>query len=626
MKKNDWLLIVAAIVFGILFYKQSPGLNFFLFTGLITCLIAFFNPTNLKNRLWWYYAALTNLCGFSVMTANSDLSIIATLFSLMVFSAKSVNVKNSVIFGLAFSFYSLISSPVYLLLDLRERKKRAPVTDNTVRWRTYGGIVVAVMISILFMALYQQANPLFKNFTSRLDLSWISPGWCLFCIWGFLMIYGLLFYRDVDSLRNWDLTTNRNIQKGSDETENEPFNYTSIVLTLFILLNIMLLTINLLDIDNLYISKQLPDGITLSDFVHNAVAGLVFSIVIAMGLILWFFKGNLNFNRHSRTLKLLVYGWIVQSFLMVVSTMVRNSWYITGYQLTYLRIGVYVFLGLSLVGLVLTFIKVNRNKSAWYLVRQNFEAWILLFALSGTINWDKRISEFNIAHAKNYQRLDKSYLVNLSDAQLAPLSSLMYSNATPESRNDPDYKALSNQLYWFKQKEKELSWQSFNLRDQQTKRGLQTLISEKKISFLNLENAGQIKLEDLRDFYYVRSLSLHTLPSDQYLLCRFKDLEHLKLYNFPADGIQWLLLNKELKQLEIEGWFGDYLHTHYLNYLKKLSLLRVPMIRNEDLEKLNGHPSLKIVKVKNLPQDQIVFIKETKLSFKVEEEGSDAQR
>ncbi|MEI8136202.1 MAG: hypothetical protein WCH21_02645 [Bacteroidota bacterium] len=58
---------------------------------------------------------------------------------------------------------------------------------------------------------------------------------------------------------------------------------TVIALALFGLLNVMLIFINALDVFNLLGSHELPKGIYLSDFLHNAVLSLVFSIIIAVG-------------------------------------------------------------------------------------------------------------------------------------------------------------------------------------------------------------------------------------------------------------------------------------------------------------------------------------------------------
>lgn len=189
----------------------------------------------------------------------------------------------------------------------------------------------------------------------------------------------------------------------------------------------MLLAINFLDINNIFINSILPKGISLSDFVHQAVWSSIFSIIVAVGLIMWFFKGDLNFNKHSKLIKALVYIWVLQSVLMLLSTIIRNSWYIHQYQLTYLRIGVYVFLVLSLIGLFFTALKIFKTKSAWYLVCKNFEAWLLILVVCSCFNWDRIITRYNISNATDVKNIDIVYLIELSEANIPELVNL-YNN------------------------------------------------------------------------------------------------------------------------------------------------------------------------------------------------------
>ncbi|MEO6305879.1 MAG: DUF4173 domain-containing protein, partial [Bacteroidia bacterium] len=474
MKRNDWLLIATAILFSILFYKQATGLNYLLFTGIVTSVIAYFNVENTKKRQWWYYAAVTNLCGLAVFYCNSNLSVFAAIVSVFIFAGKSFNYKNSVIINLCFSIGSVFSSVVFVFIDYIALKKEKVVSENKRSRKIYFGIFIALIIAIVFFALYQQANPLFKDFTKNIDLSWISIGWCLFTIWGFLVMYGLVYYRDIKVISGWDIYFNRTLVNEATETDQtkEPGNNTIIALALFGLLNVMLVLINALDLTNLFGSHELPKGVYLSDFVHNAVWSLVFSIIIAVGLIMWFFKGELNFNKQSKTLKYLVYFWILQSAIMVISAMVRNSWYVAEYQLTYLRIGVYVFLSLSLVGLFFTFLKIQQTKSGWYLVRQNFEAWFLILSICSLVNWDKLISDYNISNAKSFKAIDKSYLVSLSNANLPDLTELFFGTKKDSLFNDSvnfqkqyEFKNLSSRIYDFILEDQQETWQSFNLRD-----------------------------------------------------------------------------------------------------------------------------------------------------------------
>lgn len=620
MKKNDLLLILSAFTFSILFYQQMPGLNFLLFTILLSTLTAFYNPGVIKQSAWWYYAALMIICGLSVFICNSDLSILATVFSFLVFSGKSYNTKNSIVINAVFSLYSLISTPVYLILDLNKRREQGHTFINSRKQKLYLGVASALVISVLFFALYQQANPLFKDFTHKIDLSWVSIGWCFFTVFGFIVIYGLLFHRNAKGLSAWDIEANRTIA-GDESRENKELSGIGIVaLVLFALLNFMLLFVNILDVNNLFFSSVLPEGVTLSDFVHNAVWPLVFSILIAVGLIIWFFKNELNFVKQSGKIKLLVYLWIIQSGIMISSAIVRNSRYIEGYQLSYLRIGVYVFLGLSLVGLFFTFLKIYKAKTGWFLVRQNFEAWFLILALCSLVNWDRLITFYNVSHAKSYATLDKSYLVFLSAAALPEMSELMFNHPSDSMKKDTGFIRLSSQLYNFMLKKKDFTWQSFNLRDQSVIEKLQLQLNEKGINQLALTSEYDVKLRDMGDFFYLRSLIFKNAPVDYECFAFFKNLESLSFEVFNTNYLKWLVLNKELRTLKvIQELYGNQSVAPLLNRLKKLEKLNLPSISNEDLLKLNNHPSLKLLTLKYLYQDQIGFIKQHNLSFKVEE-------
>jgi hypothetical protein len=199
--------------------------------------------------------------------------------------------------------------------------------------------------------------------------------------------------------------------------------------------------------------------------------------MIASSLIMRFFKDELNFNAYGKKVKLAVYAWIIQSIIMVLNTVIRNSWYIQEYQLTYLRIGVYTFLVLSLIGLIHTFLKVAYSKSAWKLVTDNFATWFLLLCICTAVNWDKVITRYNIAHATETKRLDKEYITRLSDANIPELVELYgLKDTTIILKNDWD------SCYWLERKlldvtdkQKESTWQSYNLRDEQNRNALKTI-------------------------------------------------------------------------------------------------------------------------------------------------------
>ncbi len=629
MKRNDWLLIATAIIFSILFYKQATGLNYLLFTGLVTAVVGYFNPEKVKTPPFWYYAGLSILCGIAVFYVNSNLSVFACILSLFIFSGKTFNYKNSIIVNLGFSVGSIISSVVFVIIDQVQLRKQNAAPANSKKLKIYFGVAIALIISIVFFALYQQANPLFKEFTKNIDLSWISIGWCLFTIWGFLVMYGLVYYRDIPVFTEWDIKFNRTLENtASPDEPKEINNNTIIALSLFGLLNLMLVFVNSLDLINLFGSHELPKGIYLSDFVHNAVWSLIFSIVIAVGLIMWFFKGDLNFNKQSKILKLLVYFWILQSAVMVVSAMVRNGMYVAEYQLTYLRIGVYVFLSLSLVGLFFTGLKIGKTKSAWYLVRQNFEAWFLLLSLCSFVNWDMIISDYNIAHAKTFKALDKSYLVGLSNANLPELTTVFFGdkkdslfNETEKFQKNYIFKQYSWRMYQFMVENKKETWQSFNLRDKAIAEKMSVHFKNNVVTHMGLDTWGIVELKNMLTLNKLKVLNLSNTPTDFELIAFFKDIEELSFSNFNGIYLKNLLLNKNLKKFEVTSYYEGVHEFQIFKEFKKLEVLSLPNISNEELMRLDGHPSLKLLNITTIYEEQKSFIEKRHLSFEVKEVG-----
>ena len=54
---------------------------------------------------------------------------------------------------------------------------------------------------------------------------------------------------------------------------------------------------------------------------------------------------------------------------------------------------------------------------------------------------------------------------------------------------------------------------------------------------------------------------------------------------------------------------------------KKLEVLSLPNISNEELMRLDGHPSLKILNITTIYEEQKSFIEKRHLSFEVKEVG-----
>lgn len=424
MKKNDLLLLISVLLYSYLFYMQGAGLNFLVFSAALVALLLIRDSSIYKNKSWLAAAAGTLLSGACVMLYANGLSVTANIISLCALSAFSVKPKTSLIVSLLFSLYSIVGSIAHMIVDAVNRSIAMPgdkvPKPNSGRWMLY---VIPLLVVLLFFLLYKSSNPLFDHLTKKISFDFISFGWILFTITGFLLMYGFFHHKIIPSVSAADeampgtLAENFNSGKRlfnlSVDTE-----YKSAML-LLVALNALLLLVNLLDADFIFIDSTLPAGLTYSEFVHRGTGTLIFSILIAICIILFYFRGELNFYRNSRRLKMLAYAWVLQNAFMIFSTAYRNNLYIEVYSLTYRRIGVYVWLLLALIGLATTFVKICRLKSNWFLFRSNGWLFYAVLVIGCIVNWDVVIAGYNIRGAvEKHKALDKYYLLGLSDRTL----------------------------------------------------------------------------------------------------------------------------------------------------------------------------------------------------------------
>lgn len=459
MKKNNLVILAASIVFSILFFEQNAGLNFLLFSLMTGGLIVLFNRNELDKK--WYLFLLLNLCAaWNIVNINSDLSIVAWFFSTVVLLGKSRTMENSYIF----SMFSAGISPVASIPKLFVRPPGEDQVKKKISPLIYlAAFAVALIFVAIFFGLYKEANPLFDQFTANIDFSWINIPFIFVTVFGFVILFTATHIYRNKILGDWD---RRQIAKENSTRETSPqlggfISITSILL--FVGLNIMLLTLNGLDIKYIYIIDMLPKEINLTDFLHTSVASIVFSILIAIILILLIRMLSIK----NKAVNLLIYAWIGQSFIMVFHTFLRNADHIIrSHQLTHQRIGVYVFLSLAVFGLCYTLYTLLKNKSNWLLVDLNVRTWFLVLVISSFCNWDAIITEYNLE--KNPKEIDMTYLVRLSGNNTAQMIAyyrkhpeIFSPNYSPYYTHELKEELLEKERCMIREG-KQMTWQSFN--------------------------------------------------------------------------------------------------------------------------------------------------------------------
>jgi hypothetical protein len=443
MKKNDYLLLTATGAYSFLFYQQNAGINFLIFNLVFILVLLARNKNLLSSKKWCWSALLTIISSACIFIHSSSLSILANIFSLILLSGLTFNTVSSSLFAYLFAIYSIITSPVYMIIDAVNRTHNNVKSESNPKgYKIISGFIV-LFLTLIFFAMYKAANPLFAENTKWINLDFLSFGWIAFTIGGFILVYALYYHKTIAMIENWEnglsihnFNANNNLKHKQYEAERFAG------MLLFMILNTMLLVLNVGDVNTLYFLGCLPKGITHSDFVHNGVGVIIFSIMIATALIMYLFRMEFDGVKHNGLFKTLAIIWIIQNIIMLSSTAVRNQMYIHTYDFTYKRIGVYVWLILASIGLVIMYIKLRQNRSNWYLIKSNVAVWFSVLVFSACFNWDKIITQYNIDN-KPYAQIDFSYLFSLSEANIPQLIKLL---------SDKDFKVLL-------QKEKRLNHQ-----------------------------------------------------------------------------------------------------------------------------------------------------------------------
>ena len=420
MKTKNIFYLISVLLFTILFYRQEGGINVTLFTVFLLAFSAILNKPVRSTKRYLFIAGGALLSSFFVMVYASGISIVMCIFSLLILIFVQRFKSTSYLVALVGGISSVIGSVLLMvigrfqsnrLMSLRKVKQNQPV-------KKWFPILIVAIVAFLFLSLYRSISPVFDSYFTDLigNISW---GWIFITVFATILLYPFFypprFLRKVLALeQNFGNT----ISEASVKTgflsnfglfsgfETERFS----AYLLFVILNLLLLLLNGTDIHYLFLKGELPAGITYSDYVHSGVGAVILSILMAIALIVYYFRGQINFDSKSKTIRQLAYLWIAQNIFLVGMAGYKNQLYIDAYSLTYLRIGVYYFLTFSMIGLFLTIYKIWYKRETWFLFQSTGFAIYTVLILSCMLNWNNLVTQYNL---KNSKPIDYDYLYQL---------------------------------------------------------------------------------------------------------------------------------------------------------------------------------------------------------------------
>ena len=223
----------------------------------------------------------------------------------------------------------------------------------------------------------------------------------------------------LDEMQSDDIIRDRVKAPNSFPIHGLRMEYRTALVTL-LFLNVLLLLVNTVDVWKVWISFDHTQGSSYSAQLHKGIYLLILSILLSIGMLVYFFRGNINFMKENRSLRIVSHFWLAQNICLAFTAFLKCIHYINYYSLTYKRIGVLIFLLLTIFGLAMMFFKIEKRKSLFFLLRSNSWFIYLFFVGASMVNWDASIAKYNIADSE-IETVDYNYILSLSDKVLPTL-------------------------------------------------------------------------------------------------------------------------------------------------------------------------------------------------------------
>ena len=240
------------------------------------------------------------------------------------------------------------------------------------------------------------------------------------------------------------------------------------ILRSLIVFNALFVVQTVLDCVYLWGGVRLPDGLSYADYAHRGAYPLIFTALLAGAFVLAATRKN-GPAEASPLLRRLVYLWIGQNVLLVISSILRLDLYVQVYSLTELRMAAGIWMGLVAVGLVLILVKILIRRNNRWLVTSNLVALGVTLWGCSFIDFSAMIAQFNIENSRELggkgQPLDLYYLNDLGPSAIPAITwYLDHAQGRPEAEmRDLDLLAGNMAVDFLNRPQ---DWRSWTFRDQ----------------------------------------------------------------------------------------------------------------------------------------------------------------
>ncbi|SHM82306.1 protein of unknown function [Chryseobacterium carnipullorum] len=429
--KTHYYIFLTAALFVILFYDQNVGMNLGIMSIVYTTLTLFKTPERNRTKTFLILFVTSMLSSFAFIWYGDFPSLLAVVSSILLLGYRSRNRNLKILFLIpVFIINSFTSLFRFFSFDEWLPKKNV----SGIWQKTLAFIIIPILLISVFFGIYSAGSDhfaaLFRDYELDINV------WQLLCIsvLGFFIAFNYWNYaveRFIYKKNHWlddDFQDQSKIQKSTYSFLDLDSERTSGVISFFCLNILLVFFIITYNYEQFYEVSKTP--VQLSEETHERVNAVILSIVMAVLVIMFYFKSGFNFDPKAKLMKMLAGIWIVLNAILVLSAVVKNYEYIISYGWTYKRLGVFAFLLLALIGLALTFIKIQRKKRNAFLF--NAMTWYFY----GTILACSYVNWGGIITYQNMKRKDFVMNYHLEQISFSERGLLKYA----DEKKDPQLK------------------------------------------------------------------------------------------------------------------------------------------------------------------------------------------
>lgn len=428
------LLLVGAADF--LLFGQPDGIALPLFCGLIVVALV---ATAARGAVQVRRVVLVLAALLPMVEAISPLSMAVALFGLAAFALSLSGRLRAGLAGMAGQIGALLlGAPLRLPRDMMRARKAAKRLPRGPRSGTIAVWTLSVALGAVFLALFGAANPIIGRWLALLDvwllLDLLSIGRIVFWLVVAALVWALLRPR-LPRLPKWlrrkaavittdgksVITHGGEAEAASAPTLRDVIFSEGAVLRALVVFNALFAVQTVLDASYLWGGVALPEGLTYAGYAHRGAYPLIVTALLAAGFVLVTLRPGSALSA-NRLVRALVYLWIAQNVVLVVSSILRLDLYVGIYSLTYWRVAAFIWMGLVGAGLVLIMARIALHRSNEWLLGANLATLSAVLYACCFINFATIIANYNVMHNREITgegySLDQEYLRSLGPAAL----------------------------------------------------------------------------------------------------------------------------------------------------------------------------------------------------------------